>query len=153
VWSCTSIQPVDPTDARVLPGSFEPPAGLDPAQRVLSGFAAAPYRHHVILRIQGTTEQIRAVLPASIASVEDSPSPVGADRETARWLRVELRAERLDWLPTVLASLAGPLLSASWTPFVASDATSPDRGDVACHWQRGDRFAKVLLICFYAHHY
>jgi predicted DNA-binding transcriptional regulator YafY len=29
------------TDARVLPGSFEPPAGLDPAERVLSGLAAA----------------------------------------------------------------------------------------------------------------
>jgi hypothetical protein len=31
-------------DARTLPGSFEPPAGLDPAQRVLSGLATAPYR-------------------------------------------------------------------------------------------------------------
>ena len=28
-------------DARTLPGSFEPPAGLDPAQRVLAGFAEA----------------------------------------------------------------------------------------------------------------
>ena len=28
-------------DARTLPGSFEPPAGLDPAQRVLSGLATA----------------------------------------------------------------------------------------------------------------
>lgn len=46
-------------DARTLPGSFEPPAGLDPAQRVLSGL-------------------------------------------------VELHAERLDWLPAVLASLDLP---------------------------------------------
>jgi predicted DNA-binding transcriptional regulator YafY len=98
------------TDARVLPGSFEPPAGLDPAQRILSGFATAPYRHHVILRIQGTAEQIRTVLPASIASVEDSPSPAGTDRETGSWLRVELRAERLDWLPPVLASLDRPFV-------------------------------------------
>jgi predicted DNA-binding transcriptional regulator YafY len=99
------------TDARALPGSFEPPAGIDPAQRVLSGFATAPYRHHVILRIQGTAEQIRTVLPASIASVEeDSPSPAGTDRETGRWLRVELRAERLDWLPPVLASLDRPFV-------------------------------------------
>lgn len=29
------------SDARTLPGSFEVPAGLDPAQRVLSGFATA----------------------------------------------------------------------------------------------------------------
>ena len=54
-------------DARTLPGSFEPPARFDPAWRVLSGFAAAPHRHHVILRVQGTTGQIRARLPASVA--------------------------------------------------------------------------------------
>ncbi|HEY6790399.1 MAG TPA: YafY family protein [Trebonia sp.] len=97
-------------DARTLPGSFEPPAGLDPAQRVLSGLAKAPYRHHVTLRIQATAEQIRARLPASVASVEDSPPPVGTDREPGRWLRVELRAERLDWLPPVLASLDRPFV-------------------------------------------
>src|SRR6202167_6328276 len=84
------------TDARTLPGSVEPPAGLDPAQHVLSGLATTPYRHEVTLSIQGTAEQIRTVLPASIASVEDSPSPAGTDRETGSWLRVELRAERLD---------------------------------------------------------
>src|SRR5271167_120059 len=39
-------------DARTRPGSFEPPAGLDPAQRVLSGLATAPYQHQVTLRIQ-----------------------------------------------------------------------------------------------------
>jgi predicted DNA-binding transcriptional regulator YafY len=93
------------TDARILPGSFEPPAGLDPARRVLSGFATAPYRHHVILRVEGTPEQVRARLPASVAAVEDAPPGPGGDPETQRWLRVELRAERLDWLPPLLASL------------------------------------------------
>ncbi len=83
-------------DARTLPGSFEPPAGLDPAQRVLSGLAKVPYRHEVTLRIQGTLEQIRARLPASLASVEEPPSAGGAAPETERWLRVELRVERLD---------------------------------------------------------
>jgi predicted DNA-binding transcriptional regulator YafY len=97
-------------DARTLPGSFEPPAGLDPAQRVLSGLAKAPYRHQVTLRIQGTVEQIRARLPASVASVEEPPSAGGADPETEGWLRVELRAERLDWLPPVLASLDRPFV-------------------------------------------
>jgi predicted DNA-binding transcriptional regulator YafY len=97
-------------DARTLPGSFEPPAGLDPAQRVLSGLAKAPYRHQVILRIQGTVEQIRARLPASVASVEEPPSAGAADPQTERWLHVELRAERLDWLPRVLASLDLPFI-------------------------------------------
>jgi hypothetical protein len=64
----------------------------------------------VILRIQGTVEQIRARLPASVAIVEE-PSEAGrADGETERWLRVRLRVERLDWLPPVLASLDRPFV-------------------------------------------
>jgi hypothetical protein len=42
--------------------------------------------------------------------VEESPSAEGADPETEGWLRVELRAERLDWLPSVLASLDRPFV-------------------------------------------
>src|SRR3984885_9432187 len=95
-------------DARTLPGSFEPPADLDPAPRVLSGFAQAPYRHHVILRIQGTAEQIRARMPASIADItEPAPAP-DADPRAEPWLRVDVRAEQLDWLPPLLASLDLP---------------------------------------------
>ncbi len=107
-------------DARTLPGSFEPPAGLDPAQRVLSGLATAAYRYEVTLRIQGTVEQIRARLPASIASVQEvgAAADVGvvgaagadSDAEAEHWLRVELRAERLDWLPPLLASLDRPFV-------------------------------------------
>ncbi|HEX6450853.1 MAG TPA: YafY family protein [Trebonia sp.] len=97
-------------DARTLPGSFEPPASLDPAQRVLSGLATAPYRHQVTLRVQGTLEQIRVRLPASVASVEEFPPAGDADPQAEHWLRVELRAERLDWLPPVLASLDRPFV-------------------------------------------
>ncbi|MFG1959224.1 helix-turn-helix transcriptional regulator [Nonomuraea sp. NPDC049028] len=110
------------TDARTLPGSFEVPAGPDPAQRVLSGFATASYRYEVTLRIHGTVEQIRARLPASLASVaeiaattgqavvaETSPT-AGQDPAAERWLRVELRAERLDWLPALLAALDRPFV-------------------------------------------
>ncbi|WP_256371306.1 WYL domain-containing protein [Micromonospora sp. 15K316] len=98
------------TDARPLPGSFEPATGPDPAQRVLSALATAPYRHEVTLRIQATVEQARARLPASVATVEESPPPADADPEAEGWLRVELRAERLDWLPSVLASLDRPFV-------------------------------------------
>ncbi|WP_415939348.1 helix-turn-helix transcriptional regulator [Streptomyces sp. 039-1] len=119
-------------DARLLPGSFEAIEGPDPARRVLSGFATAPYRHEVTLRIRGTAEQIRTRLPASVASVTalpgtgpPSPAPEPADaREPDRseasdvsdasdgppWLRVEVRAERLDWLPPVLAALDLPFV-------------------------------------------
>ena len=95
-------------DARTLPGSFEPPADFDPAQRVMSGLAATPYRHEVTLRIQGTIGQIRARLPASIATVEELPSADAIEPESERWFRVELHAERLDWLPPLLASLDRP---------------------------------------------
>ncbi|MEU4229737.1 YafY family protein [Nonomuraea sp. NPDC026600] len=98
------------TGTRALPGSFEPPVGLDPAKRVLTGLATAPYRHEVILRIQGTAEQIRTRLPASVAVVAESPSASGADSDTRQWSRVEVRAERLDWLPGVLASLDRPFV-------------------------------------------
>ncbi|MEU6195206.1 YafY family protein [Streptomyces sp. NPDC047061] len=118
-------------DARTLPGSFEAPAGPGPAERVLSGFAAAGYRHEVSLRIHGTVEQIRARLPAGVATVEEhepaaDQDGAAADRDEAaaeqdgaaadqgvaaeRWLRVGLRAERLDWLPPVLAALDRPFV-------------------------------------------
>lgn len=89
-------------DARTLPGSFEPPAGPEPAQRLLTSMARAPYRHEVTLRIQATREQIRSRLPASVAELHD-----GADEG---WQRVEIRAERLDWLPAVLAALDLPFV-------------------------------------------
>ncbi|MFF8370053.1 helix-turn-helix transcriptional regulator [Streptomyces lydicus] len=97
-------------DARTLPGSFEAPVSPDPAQRVLSGFATAAYRHEVTLRIHGTVEQIRARLPAAVATLEEYEPTAGTDRSSARWLRVELRAERLDWLPPALASLDRPFV-------------------------------------------
>ncbi len=98
-------------DTRTLPGSFEPPpAGLDPAQQMLSALARTPYRHEVTLSIQGTIDQIRARLPASIAIVEELPPAGGADLETERWFRVELHADRLDWLPPLLASLDRPFI-------------------------------------------
>jgi hypothetical protein len=55
------------------------------------------------LRIQATQEQIRARLPAGVATVD-------ADPQAAGWMRVELRAERLDWLPAVLAVLDRPFV-------------------------------------------
>ncbi|WP_220447114.1 WYL domain-containing protein [Nonomuraea deserti] len=93
-----------------MPGFFEAPVGPDPAHRVLSGFATAEYRHEVTLRIHGTVEQIRAHLPASVASLEEHEPAVGEDRATDRRLRVRLRVERLDWSPPTLASLDRPFV-------------------------------------------
>ena len=108
--------------ARTLPGTFPAPDGPDPAQRVLSGFATADYRHQVALRIHASPEQLRARLPASVAVVREcdpdpdpeadadpDPDPI-ADPAAERWLLVDLRAERLDWLPPLLASLDRPFV-------------------------------------------
>jgi predicted DNA-binding transcriptional regulator YafY len=97
-------------DARTLPGSFEAPEGPGPAERVLSGFATAGYRHEVTLRVHGTVEQVRARLPAGVARLEEHEPAAGAEPGAARWLRVEVRAERLDWLPPVLAALDRPFV-------------------------------------------
>ncbi|MFD7027840.1 helix-turn-helix transcriptional regulator [Streptomyces sp. NPDC059917] len=103
------------TDVRVLPGSFEPPAGVDPAQRVLTGLATAPHRHEVVLRIEGPVEAVRAGLPAGIAIVTALPAapatPTPSEsRDAEPRCRVELRVERLEWLPAVLASLDRPFV-------------------------------------------
>ncbi|MGW2371798.1 helix-turn-helix transcriptional regulator [Kitasatospora sp. NPDC001683] len=98
------------TDARVLPGTFDEPAGPDPAQRVLTGFATADYRHRVSLRIHATPEHVRTHLPAAVAELAEHEPATGQDQDQAaeRWLRVELRAQRLDWLPPLLAALDRP---------------------------------------------
>ncbi|MEO6085819.1 MAG: YafY family protein [Umezawaea sp.] len=92
------------TGATTLPGAFEPPAGFDPAERVLVGLATAPYRHEVVLLVQGAAEEVRARFPAGIAVVESPAS--GVDQ----WSRVVLRAERLDWVPAVLAAVDRPFV-------------------------------------------
>ena len=121
------------TTARVLPGSFEPPDGPDPAERVLTGLATAGYRYEVTLRIQGTVEQIRRRFPAALATVEELASVEeaggGAEPEArvasgprpsdparsldpagGEWMRVGMRVERLDWVPALLASLDLPFV-------------------------------------------
>jgi predicted DNA-binding transcriptional regulator YafY len=103
------------TAVRTLPGSFAPSTGPDPAERVLTGLATAPYRHEVTLRVQGTADQIRTRLPAGLAIVEELPpaedaTPDGTAPEPERWSRVDLRVEQLDWLPAVLASLDRPFV-------------------------------------------
>ena len=106
--------------AHVLPGSFDLPDGFDAAAHVLTGLAQAPYRHDVSLRIHGTLERIRSVLPEGIAIVEelgtapagDSARPAGQDAPASAggWFRVRIRAERLEWIPPILAGLGCPFV-------------------------------------------
>ncbi|MEU3460796.1 YafY family protein [Streptomyces sp. NPDC006733] len=98
------------SEVRVLPGSFERPEELDPAERVLTALATVPYRHEVALRIQATAAYIHTRLPAGLALVTELPLADGAPAGAERCCRVELRVERLDWLPAVLASLDRPFV-------------------------------------------
>ena len=88
----------------VRPGTFEVPDDFDPAAHVVSGIAQAPRTHSVSLRIKDTVPHIRTRLPAAIATVHEVPS------EDPLWIRVQLRVERLDWVPSVLASLDRPFV-------------------------------------------
>jgi predicted DNA-binding transcriptional regulator YafY len=89
-------------DARTLPGSFEPPTGPEPAERLITSMAEAAYRHEVTLWIRGTPDQIRRRLPASVARLRPA--------EDEGWQVAEIRAESLDWLPAVLALLDLPFV-------------------------------------------
>jgi predicted DNA-binding transcriptional regulator YafY len=85
----------------VRDGGFEVPAGFDPAAQVLDGIARTPWRHRVSIRVHGDADDIRARLPRGIASFE--PADPG-------WVRVRIRAERLDWVPGVLVALDLPFV-------------------------------------------
>ncbi|MGW7578303.1 helix-turn-helix transcriptional regulator [Streptomyces sp. NPDC054765] len=115
----------------VQSGSFVVPAEFDPAATVLDSLARAPWTHDVSLRIHGSVQHIRSHLPAGIATLSTIPAtatatadddhrpgtgetcsdgssaPSAAD-ESAGWVHVRIRAERLDWIPPVLAALDRP---------------------------------------------
>jgi hypothetical protein len=60
----------------------------------------------VPVRVRGTAEEVRAGLPAAVAIVATEDGGAGGES----WCRVEMRVERLDWVPGVLASLDRPFV-------------------------------------------
>jgi len=86
----------------ILAGTFVVPNGFDPATQVLSGIAQTPYRHEVSLRVHGPAERVQARFPTGIVTVHDTADD--------GWVRVQMRAERLDWVPGVIAGLNFPFV-------------------------------------------
>ena len=82
-------------------GSFEVPSGFDPVTAVIAGIAATPWKHEVSLRIRDDVEHLRRHLPPSVAAVTELDDG---------WLDIQLRAERLDWIPPVLAAMDRPFV-------------------------------------------
>lgn len=99
--------------AAVRVTTFDAPDRFDPVEHLLTGLAEAPYRHEVSLRVQGTLDQVRSRLPAAIATVHDlatEPPTDPAATAPGDWVRVRMRADRLDWIPALLASLDLPFV-------------------------------------------
>lgn len=86
---------------RPSPGSFEPPADFDAATFVLSSLARVPYAYDVSVLIRGTLDRIRSAFPPGLAMIDEIRSPDPHEP----WCRVSIRAERLEWIPPLLASL------------------------------------------------
>jgi predicted DNA-binding transcriptional regulator YafY len=101
---------------RVLPGSFDQPENFDAAAHVLTVLAQAPWAHDVAFRVQATLDRIRSRFPEGIAIVDEirptSAQPDDQADATGRegWFRVRLRAERLEWIPPLLAALDRPFV-------------------------------------------
>jgi predicted DNA-binding transcriptional regulator YafY len=86
-------------------GTFNVPAEFDAASRVLSGLAEVPRTHEVSVRVQGMAEQVRSRFPAGIATIHE----LAPDLDSG-WVRVQLHAEQLDWIASVLAWLDRPFV-------------------------------------------
>jgi predicted DNA-binding transcriptional regulator YafY len=87
--------------AVVQEGQFSVPGGFDPAAQVVEAVSGTSYRHAVSVRVQGSERVVRMRMPGSIATIEPINGEPG-------WVRVRWRAQRLDWVPPVLAGLDCP---------------------------------------------
>ncbi len=83
-------------------GTFEVPADFNAPAHLVAGLARAPWRHAVSVRVHAPADEVRRRLPTGIAVVEECDDP--------GWVRVRLRAERLDWVPALLAGLGRPFV-------------------------------------------
>jgi predicted DNA-binding transcriptional regulator YafY len=92
---------------RLLEGTFAVPTDINPVQQVIGPLSRAPWRHEVSFRIRADIAHVRTRIPETLASV----TPVSAGAGTGDgWLRVFLRAERLEWVAGTLATLDRPFV-------------------------------------------
>lgn len=80
-------------------GVFEVPANFRPQDEVLGALAQTPWRHLVSVLVHAGSDAIQSRLALGLATITQLSDKPG-------WTRVEIRAEHLDWVPGVLATLA-----------------------------------------------
>lgn len=95
---------------QVLSGTFDQPEDFDAAAHVLTGLARTPWAHEVTLRVQATLGRIRSRFPEGVAIVDEIPPTRDEPARDEAWFRVRLRAERLEWIPPLLAALDRPFV-------------------------------------------
>jgi predicted DNA-binding transcriptional regulator YafY len=127
--------------AQIIHGTFTVPDGFASADAVLTSLAGTPWRHQVVVAVRGTAEEVRARLPQGIATVAPD---AGGD---PGWVLVRLRAERLDWLPALLAGLGLPFavqepaqlrdVVRTWADRIAGCAAATAPPEAARAWERG----------------
>jgi predicted DNA-binding transcriptional regulator YafY len=78
-------------------GTFHVPKGFDPRRHLVENLANAPRAHAVSVRVHASPEHVRARISSSLALVEEADQP--------GWVRVRIHAERLEWIPALLAGL------------------------------------------------
>lgn len=83
-------------------GTFDLPVAFDAARHVVDGLAGTPRTHTVSVRVYATTEQLRTHVPVGLAIIQDTGEP--------GWVRLRLHAERLGWIPAMLAGLGQPFI-------------------------------------------
>jgi predicted DNA-binding transcriptional regulator YafY len=88
------------TAAKLLTATIVDAPKRDPARAVLESLATAPWMHKVAVRVQSTTDEVERRLPLGLAVITPLDDEV----------RVEFRAERLDWVPALLAGLDRPFV-------------------------------------------
>lgn len=91
----------------LLDGTFVLPPDADPVAQVLGPLSPAPRLHEVSFRIRADEAHVRTRIPETLACVTTVAAGTGEDEG---WLRVFLRAERLEWVAGTLAMLDRPVV-------------------------------------------
>ncbi|MFI5712252.1 helix-turn-helix transcriptional regulator [Kribbella sp. NPDC051620] len=93
--------------ASLLTATTDQPTTSDPAQHVLESLAATPWTHKISVRVPGSPDDVQRRLPLGLAVITALEGSTSDDGEI---VRVEFRAERLDWVPALLAGLDRPFV-------------------------------------------